>query len=118
MSKSGYLENVYSLTKEERTIHLPKLPSLKFHRFYNTKKHKNRKILRLIWIQQSTKNDKVIVLDEIELGKNRKELRLRYNIIGDKPRMKGKWTFGQFATFIPHDDFRKLMLLAKKYHMI
>ena len=117
MSKSGYLENVYSLDKDERTIHLPKLPPLVFHKFYNTKTHKNSKILRLVWLQQSTYSKKIIVLDEIDLGKNKKELRLRYNIIGDKPRMRGKWTFGQFATFIPPKDFRRLITLAKRRNM-
>jgi len=116
MSKFGFLNNVYSSSKEKRTIYLPNLPPLKLNRFYQN--NKNRPILRSLWIQQSTKKDKVIVLDEIKLGQNRKELRLRYHIIGDKPRMKGRWTFGQFATLIPHNDFRKLLSLSKKYNMI
>lgn len=116
MSRSGHLENVYSLSKEERTIYLPKLPILVLHTHYNTKTLKNCKILRLVWLQQSTEKKKIIILDEIQIG-SKKELRLRYNIIGDKPRMKGKWTFGQFATFIPPKDFEKLVKLAKKYKM-
>jgi len=116
MQKSGFLNDVYNSSKENRTIHLPNLPPLKLNRFYQN--NKNRPILRSLWIQQSTKKDKVIVLDEIKLGQTRKELRLRYHIIGDKPRMKGKWTFGQFATLIPHNDFRKLLSLAKEHNMI
>jgi len=116
MLRSGFLKDVHTLSKEKRTIHLPSLPPLKLNRFYQN--NLNRPILSSLWIQQSTKKDKVIVLDEIKLGKKRTELRLRYHIIGDKPRMKGKWTFGQFATLIPQNDFRKLISLAKKYDMI
>lgn len=116
MQKYGFLNNVYGLSKEERIIHLPNFPPLKLNRLYQN--NQNRPILKSLWIQQSTKKDKVIVLDEIKLGQTRKELRLRYHIIGDKPRMKGKWTFGQFATLIPHKDFTKLISLAKKHNMI
>lgn len=117
MSKSGYLKNVYSLSKEERIINLPKLPPFVFHTHYNTKTLKNCKILRCVWIQQdSAEQGKIIILDEIQIN-SKKELRLRYNIIGDKPKMKDKWTFGQFAPFIPPKDFEKLVKLAKKYKM-
>jgi len=116
--KYGFIENVYKLNEKDRTIKLKSLPPLHFKRFYNDRKHRQSPILRLVWIQQSRKKDKVIVLDEIKLSDVKTELRLRYYIIGDKPRMKGKWTFGQFAPFIPHADFRKLIFLAKKNGMI
>lgn len=35
----------------------------------------------------------------------------------DPVKMKDKWTFGQFATFIPPTDFEKLVKLAKEYRM-
>ena len=116
--KHGFIKNVYELDEKDRTIRLKTLPPLKFKKFYNDRKHKKSPILGLIWLQQSNKKDKVIVLDEIKLSEKKTELRLCYYIIGDKPRMKGKWTFGQFATFVPHDDFRSLTSLAKKYRMI
>ncbi len=117
MTKSGYLENVYSLSEEDRTIQLPKLPPFIFHTHYNKKTLKNCQILRCVWIQQdSAEQGKIIILDEIQINR-KKELRLRYNIIGDKPRMRGKWTFAQFATFIPPKDFEKLVKLAKKHKM-
>jgi hypothetical protein len=116
--KHGFIKNVYSLDEKDLTIKLKSLPPLQFKGFYNDARHKKSPILRLIWLQQSNKKEKVIVLDEIKLNENKTELRLRYYIIGDKPRMRGKWVFGQFATFVPHDDFRMLVSLAKKYKMI
>jgi hypothetical protein len=37
------------------------------------------------------------------------ELRLAYYIIGKKPKMAGKWVWGQFATMIPVEDFRAII---------
>src|SRR5205814_10100777 len=39
---------------------------------------------------------------------NRKEMRLCYYMIAHRPRMKGKWAFGQFAPMIREEDFRYL----------
>lgn len=117
MIKSGYLENVYCLSEDDRTIPFPNLPPLILQTHYNTDTLRNCKILRCAWIYQaSTKQDKVIVLDEIQINKT-KELRLRYNIIGVKPRMRGKWVFGQFATFVSPTNFKILVKLAKKHNM-
>ncbi|MDI1495501.1 MAG: hypothetical protein K8823_809 [Cenarchaeum symbiont of Oopsacas minuta] len=117
MVKSGYLENVYDLPLEKRTITLPNLPPFVFHTRYKPKGSNGYDILRCVWIQQvSADKGKIIILDEIKINK-KKELRLRYNIIGNKPKMKGKWTFGQFATFAPPEDFENLIKLAKKYKM-
>jgi len=117
--KHGFMNNLYKLDKKARTIKFPNLPPLVINHHYRQKDRRGTfDILRTIWIQQSTYRKKVILLDEIKLGKV-KELRLRYYIIGKKgKRMYKKWTFGQFATFIPHKDFRKLIQLAKKYRMI
>lgn len=41
------------------------------------------------------------------------ELRLGYYIIGKKPRMLGKWVWGQFATMMPIEDFRALVDKAR-----
>ncbi len=117
MTKLGCLDNVYNLTKEERTIKIPKLPPFVFQTHYKPKGSKKYPILRCVWIQQiSADKGKIIILDKIQIDK-KKELRLRYNIIGAKPRMRGKWTFGQFATFVPPKDFAKLIKLAKKCKM-
>jgi hypothetical protein len=36
-----------------------------------------------------------------------------YYVIGKKPRMAGKWVWGQFATMLPIGDFVKLVKLAQ-----
>lgn len=43
----------------------------------------------------------------------RTELRLCYYIIGQKPRGKGKWLFGQYATMIRREDCEQLIKKAK-----
>lgn len=114
MKTYGFINYVFSLDREKRTILLSHLPPLKINRYYKQKSP----IIRLVWMQQSTYKSKVIILEEIQLKKNKKELRLRYYIMGKKKSVVGKWTFGQYATFIPHKDFLKLIQLAKKYKMI
>lgn len=42
------------------------------------------------------------------------EVRLGYYIIGKKPKMRGKWVWGQFAALMPIKDFRHLVREAKK----
>ena len=42
------------------------------------------------------------------------QFRLGYDIIGKKPRMKGKWIWGQYCPFIPKKDFRAIILKAVK----
>jgi len=116
MQTDGFLDNVYKLKREHRKISINGKPRLKINRFY--KNDKDSPILRVVWLRQSTDKNKVIILDEIWLHKKRKELRLRYHIIGKKPRMRGRWVFGQYATLIPHRDFLKLINLANKNGMI
>ncbi len=58
---------------------------------------------------------KIIVLQKIVyVDDNSSEFRLAYYIIGKKPRMRGKWVFGQFATLIPQRDFRAIVTAAKQ----
>ena len=118
MVESGYLENVFNLPLEKRTIKLPNLPPFVFNTHYTPKGSSGYDILRCVWIQQvSSVKGKIIILDEIQLHKA-KELRLRYHIIGDDDkRMKGKLTFGQFATLVPPEDFKNLIKLAKEHKM-
>src|SRR5713226_9637063 len=62
-----------------------------------------------IVIEQSDLLEKRICLQQITFDGEKKELRLGYYIIGKKPRMLGKWVWGQFAPFIPMADFDKLV---------
>jgi len=41
-------------------------------------------------------------------------VRLGYYIIGKKPKMKGPWVWGQYATLMPMRDFRDLIRMAEE----
>jgi hypothetical protein len=65
--------------------------------------------------QQSTAPHKTIVLQKIRHETDgRIEYRLGYYMIGVKPRMAGKWTWGQYATLIPARGFRALIKQAER----
>ena len=62
---------------------------------------------------QSRRPDKKICLQKILHDDGRTELRLAYYIIGKKRSVKGKWVFGQYATFLPINDFKSIIRKAK-----
>lgn len=57
---------------------------------------------------------KVIYLQRIEFDNGRIEARLAYYIIGKKPHMRGKWVWGQYATFLEVPDLKAIVRQAKK----
>lgn len=62
---------------------------------------------------QSTNPSKLIYLQRIQFESDgRIELRLAYYIIGKKPRMAGKWVFGQYATMMNPEDLAFLITEA------
>ena len=63
---------------------------------------------------QSDFKKKALVLQKIRFDDDRQEIRLGYYIIGKKPRNRGRWVWGQFATFMPKRDFRALYKMAEK----
>ena len=64
---------------------------------------------------QSSAPHKALYLQLLQFEKDgRKELRLAYYIIGIKPRMKGAWTWGQYATLMPAKDFKAIIRKATK----
>ena len=68
-----------------------------------------------ICLPQSDMPEKILCLQRVEFEKDKRvEVRLGYYIIGKLPKMRGKWVWGQFATFLPLGDFRKLIGLAEK----
>jgi hypothetical protein len=67
-----------------------------------------------ISIPQSDAPNKLIYLQKIEHKNKKIELRLCYYIIGKLPKMKGKWVFGQYATFLPAKDLKKITNEARK----
>ena len=56
------------------------------------------------------KSNKLIYLQRLKLEKDgRIQLRLGYYAIGEKPRMCGRWVWGQFAPMMSVADFRKII---------
>jgi hypothetical protein len=63
---------------------------------------------------QSDLPSKQICLQRVRFEDGREEVRLGYYIIGKKPRMKDKWVWGQYATFLPMKDFKYLVAQAQR----
>jgi hypothetical protein len=58
---------------------------------------------------------KMIVLQKLRYQeRDLVEFRLGYYIIGKRPRMAGKWTWGQYATFLPQSDFQAVVDEARR----
>lgn len=74
----------------------------------------NFTILDEIRIFQSTHPQKAIYLQRIRFDDERIEFRLGYYVIGKKPKMAGKWVWGQFATMLPAEDFMRLVQQAQE----
>jgi hypothetical protein len=76
----------------------------------------NAKVIDEIRIEQIDYANKIILLQRMKFEDDGKpdEIRVCYYIIGKKPKMLGKWVFGQYATMIPLPDFRKLIRLAEE----
>ena len=72
------------------------------------------KVVDEIRLFQSTYPQKVIYLQRLQFDDQRIELRLGYYVIGKKPKMAGRWVWGQFATMLPKEDFAKVISLAKE----
>jgi mRNA-degrading endonuclease RelE of RelBE toxin-antitoxin system len=99
------------------------LPNLKIKK-YGKIKEPNKEIIKFdvgkyVLLPQSTNPKKIFILQEIFFEKKDSkdyhgEVRLGYYIIGKKPQLKGKWVWGQFATFIPKRDLIKLIDLARQ----
>ena len=77
------------------------------------KKHVHE-IIGEIHIFQTGSKTKLIYLQKIRLENGRRELRLGYYIIGKKPAMRGRWVWGQYATFLPVRDFKRIINRAKR----
>jgi hypothetical protein len=67
-----------------------------------------------IHIRQKGNKRKLIYLQKIRREDGVEELRLGYFIIGKKPAMRGRWVWGQYATFLPASDFRKIIKMAER----
>jgi len=58
--------------------------------------------------------EKLLCLQRIKFEDNKEEIRLGYYIIGKKPKMRGKWVWGQYCTLLPLSDFRELVRAAEE----
>lgn len=68
-----------------------------------------------LYIRQSGLPSKLIYLQKMKFDSDgRVELRLGYYIIGKRPAMRGRWVWGQFATMIPFEDFKRIVAKAKR----
>ena len=64
---------------------------------------------------QSDNDNNAIYLQRIQFQRDGStELRLAYYMIGKKPRMLGKWAWGQYATILPMKDFQAIIREAEK----
>jgi hypothetical protein len=72
------------------------------------------RIIDEIYIFQRRSRSKLIYLQKIKLDNGREEFRLGYYIIGKKPAMRGRWVWGQYATFLPVQGFKRIISMAKK----
>jgi hypothetical protein len=66
-----------------------------------------------IHIFQRQSKNKLIYLQKLKLDNGKEELRLGYYMIGKKPAMRGRWVWGQYATFLPVQDFKRIINIAK-----
>ena len=67
-----------------------------------------------ITLPQSELPSKIICLQRIAFEDGRQEVRLGYYIIGKRPRMLGKWVWGQYAALLPLEDFKAIIRQAEK----
>ena len=57
----------------------------------------------------SNHSGKVLYLQKVRFENDQEELRFGYYIIGKKPAMAGRWVWGQFAPFVPAEDFAAIV---------
>jgi hypothetical protein len=76
-------------------------------------KTKHHSISDQIHIYQADNKRKLIYLQKIKLQNGSEQLRLGYYIIGKKRAMRGRWVWGQYATFLPAHDFKRIIRIAK-----
>jgi hypothetical protein len=64
---------------------------------------------------QSNSNRKIIVLQKMRfVEEDRIEFRFGYYMIGLKPKVRGRWVWGQFCLLIPQEDLLAVLDEAKR----
>ncbi len=79
---------------------------------------KKYRITKVIPILQSDLPEeikgKVYVLQRLEFDDGREYFRFGYYILGKKPKMRGKWVWGQYCPIGPMKDLKKIIEEAEK----
>jgi hypothetical protein len=57
---------------------------------------------------------KIICLQLLRFDDGREQVRVAYYVIGKKPRMLGRWVWGQYSTMMPLEDFKWITREAEK----
>ena len=63
---------------------------------------------------QKGNQNKLLCLQRLKFDEWGEEIRLGYYIIGKKPKMRGRWVWGQYCTMMPMSDFKALIRSAEK----
>lgn len=58
--------------------------------------------------------EKAFSLQKLRFGDGRIEFRICYYMIAHKPRMRGKWAFGQFAPMMTAEEMRLIFQRARQ----
>jgi len=70
-------------------------------------------------IRKNEDAEKIFVLQRLRVNGGSQEMfRFGYYIIGKKPKMKDKWTWGQFAPFVSAEDFSAIIKEAQNRNWI
>lgn len=73
------------------------------------------KINKVVWGQQSSATDKIILIEELLWADGSKELRFGYKT---QTHEKGLWWWGESALIAPLNDIEELLQLAKEKGLI
>ncbi|HEX8675474.1 MAG TPA: hypothetical protein VF710_26505, partial [Longimicrobium sp.] len=57
---------------------------------------------------------KAFCLQKLRFSDGRSEFRICYYMIAHKPRMKGKWAFGQFAPMMTPDELEMIVAIVRR----
>ena len=58
-------------------------------------------------------NRKAFCLHKLRFADGKEQIRISYYMIAEKPRMKGKWAFGQFAPMMTKEEMSIIFEKAK-----
>ena len=70
-----------------------------------------------VFLAPSNKN-KAFCLHKLQFDDGREEFRIAYYMIAHKPRMKGKWAYGQFAPMMTSKELALILQKAKSKGII